>query len=101
MAAVVAGPADLRRWSENFASVPDFAVLLPQVHPVRAKALGQTDAVVDDEGGLVVRADALQRLGQTGEFMCVDIFHTQLERRDRSCGQCRLQAVGEFPSNLL
>jgi hypothetical protein len=63
VAAVVAGPADLRRRPEQrprFAHVP---VALPEMHTVRAEPLRQRHAVVDDERHLSVGADALQRLG--------------------------------------
>ena len=66
------------------------------MNAVGVDPLGQADAVVDDEGDVGVGADALQRLGEPRQLMLVDIFHPQLERRDRPAGQRCLQPVGEI-----
>ena len=71
------------------------------MHPVGAEPLGQRDAVIDDERGVGVGADPLQRLGQPRQRMLVDALDAQLERRDRPGRQRRLQQVGKAIADVL
>ena len=95
MAAVVAGPADLRAGAEQRARLADVAVGLAEMDAVGAEPLGQRHAVVDDERGVVIGADPLQRLGEARQLMLVDVLDAQLERGDRPAAERRLQAGRE------
>jgi hypothetical protein len=49
MAAVVTGDADLSLGPEERSCLLHIPVLLPEMNPIRAEALGEAHAVVDDE----------------------------------------------------
>src|SRR5215217_3091134 len=101
MAAVVAGPADLRAWSEQSSRLADIAIALPEMDSVGAEPLGQRHAVVNDERHLGVGADSLQRLGQPRELVFVHVLDAQLERRCDAQLERGLEAVGKRTADLL
>jgi len=81
VAAIVAGAPDLRRRPKERPRLADVAVTLPKVNAVGAEALRKADAVVDDEGDIRVRTNALKRLGEPRQIMLADILHAELESR--------------------
>ena len=88
-------------WAQDCARLARIAVGLAEMHAVGIKPLGQADAVVDDECDVMVGADPLQRIGQPGQLMAVDVLHPELECRDRPARQRRLQPVGEIAADIL
>ena len=93
----MAGHADLHRGPEHGAGFPRVAVALAEMDPVGAEPLGQRHAVVDDEGGIGVGADPLQRFGEPRQLMLVEILDAQLERRDRPGASAALSRSGKLP----
>jgi hypothetical protein len=79
VSAIVAGPADLRRRSEQRPRFTDVAVALAEVDTVRAEPLGQRHAVVDDERDVRVGTDALERVGEPRQLILADLLHAELE----------------------
>jgi hypothetical protein len=67
---------------------------------VRAEALGQRHVVIDDEGDVMIAAEALQRLGEAGRLMLVDSFDAELESRDRPGREGVFQSRGEIPAHV-
>jgi hypothetical protein len=70
------------------------------MYAVGAEALGESDVVVDDEGGVVRGADRLQRLGEARRLMLVEPLDTELERRDRGSAQRFFEARGEGATDV-
>jgi len=68
---------------------------------VGPEALGERDAVVDDEGDVRIGANPLQRLGELGKLMFVDSLDPQLKRGRKPRLERRLQPVGKVPADLL
>jgi hypothetical protein len=97
VAAVMTGDTDLHRRPQYGARLTGIAVALAEVDPVRAKALGKRDAVIDDEGGVGIGADALKRFGEPRQLMFFHAFDAQLERRDGPGRKCRLSRSGKPP----
>ena len=79
----MAGDADLRLSAKRLARLAHAAVALPQVHAIGFQSLRQRNAVVDDEGDVVLRADRLQRRRQSRSLVLVYVLYPKLERRDR------------------
>src|SRR3569623_691134 len=100
VAAVVTGHADLRLGAENRTRLARIAVVLAEMDTVRAEALGQRDAVVDDERHLAVGADALQRLGERRGLVLADVLDAELERRDRPGIERADEPVGEAAGHV-
>jgi hypothetical protein len=71
------------------------------MYAVGIETLCEADAVIDDEGNVRVRTNALQRLGQPCKLVLVDGLHTQLESRDWSSGKRGLQLVREISAYIL
>src|SRR5690349_15243152 len=99
--AVVTSPADLRAGTEQRPRLANVAVGLPQMHPVRAQALRQGHAIIDDERHIRVRANSLQRLGEPRQLMLVGVLDPQLEGRRDAGFQRGPQPIWKVPSNLL
>jgi hypothetical protein len=97
----VARPTDLRRGSEQRPRLADIAVRLAEVHAVGAKPLGQSHAIVDYEGNIRVRANALQRLGETRQLMLVDVLDAKLKGRRNAGLESGAQPVRESIANVL
>jgi len=57
--------AEVMDASPSLAIIANIAVGLAQMNPVGPQPLRQRHAVVDDERDIRIRADALQRLGET------------------------------------
>jgi hypothetical protein len=101
VAAVVAGAADLCGGPEDCPGFANVAIALAEMDSVGAKPLCKRDAVVDDEGDVCVGANALQRFGETGELVLLDILDAKLERCGESGLERRLQPVGKAVADLL
>jgi len=91
----------LRRRSEQGPRLANIAVALPQMHAVRAEALGESHAVVDDEGDIGVGADPLQRLGKPGQLVIAYVLHAQLEGGCDPRLERRPQSVVEWSADVL
>lgn len=101
MAAVVTGPADLRRRAECGAGYAYISVALAEVNSAGGKPFGKRDAVVDDESDIGVGADALQRLGKPGKVMLLPVLDTKLEGRRKTGLERRSQPVRKRPADVL
>ena len=95
MAAVVTGHANLCIASQNLARLAHITVALPQMHTIGLQAFCQGDAVINNEGDIMLCANGLQGRSERGRFMLVDALHAKLERRNRSGGQRRFQFFRE------
>ena len=82
------GDTDLGRRTKQPARIADVPIILAKMHPIRADALRQRGAVVDDERDLPLGADRLKRFGEPRRLMLVDPFYPDLERRDRPPVEC-------------
>ena len=101
MTTVVTSPPDLRGRTEQGARLARVVVRLAEMDPVGAEPFGQPHAVVDDERDVMIGADLLQRLGEAGKAVFVDILDAQLERRDRPAAERRLEPVGKRAADIL
>lgn len=97
----MAGPADLRRGPEHLPGLANVAIALAEMDSVGSEPPRKGDAVVDDEGGLRIGADALKRLGEERKLMLVFVLDAELERRRQPRLERRLQPVREAPADLL
>jgi hypothetical protein len=79
MAAVVAGYADLCVYGPIVHDAASLASpsLLAQMNAIGLHSFGQGDAVVDDEGDIVPRADSLQRCWRAAAASCWSIPFTR------------------------
>src|SRR6476619_1418886 len=67
---------------------------------IRTKALGQSHAVVDDEGDAGVGADALEGLGEPRQLMLVNVLYSQLESGRDPLLARGLQAIREAAADV-
>ena len=93
VAAVVAGHADLCVLAENFAGFARVAVVLTEMNAVCAQALGEANAVVDDERHVSIGAHPLKWRSQRRNSMVVDALQPKLEGGNRP--------ITERPDELL
>jgi hypothetical protein len=82
MTAVMASHTYLRGRAEHRPRLADIAVLLPEMHAIRAQSFRKGDAVVDDQRDARVGTDALERIGETRKLMLGNVLHPQLKGRD-------------------
>ena len=93
--AVVTRYPDLRIGAEFRARLARVAIVLAEMDAVRTDALGERDAVVDDERDLAIRAHTLERIGERRGLVLVDALDAKLERRDRRGIERPRQPLGE------
>ncbi len=100
MPAVVAGHTDLHIRTQNGACVAGVAILLPQMHAVRAQSLRQRHTVIDDERGIMISTNPLQWLCEPRCLMLVNILHPKLKCRHRPRIQRARQPVGKTAADV-
>lgn len=94
------GHADLYRRAQHVARFAGVAIVLAQMHAIRAQTLGQADAVIDDESDLAVGADTLERLGQLGRGVLIHVLDAELEGRNRPGIERARQPVGKAAGHV-
>jgi len=96
----VARHADLRFSSQNLPRFLHTAVALAEMHAIGLEALGQGDAVIDDERDVVPGANRLKRFGEARRLVLVEALHPKLERRDGPRFERSLQSLGKIAADV-
>src|SRR5690606_13562684 len=99
MPAIMAGDADLRGRPQNVPRLTRIAIPLSQMHTIGAEALGERDAVIDDEGDIALGAELLQRRSQARDAVLVESLEAQLKGGDRATVECGLELFDESHIN--
>ena len=100
VAAGMARYPDLRFAAENLASIAHVSIALSQVHAVGLEAPRQSDAVVDDEGAVVRRADFLQGRRKPCGLVLIKAFHAKLKRRHFACLERTPEPIREYAADI-
>ena len=93
MAAIVAGDSDLRLTPQYLARFTGIAIILAQMHAIRAQPFGKGDAVIDDEGDVPISTNRLQGCGKARNRVVIQPLETQLKGSDWPCVKRGLQAI--------
>lgn len=100
VAAIVARHPNLRLTSQNLSRLTRIAIVLPQMDAIGTQSFGKSNAVIDDEGDIVVSANSLKRLGRARNRVVVQPLQPQLKGSDWPGVQCSFQPICKAIINL-